>query len=257
MLRPTLCGALLALGLHATAHAQAPAAAPAAPATHETTPAGPTAAHDATPAASATATHPAAAPSDASHQLGAPRVAPARTPAGEPPCPEPEPVFDPSTPRLELQVGGGYAGFFSTFRQSSDGLMAPGAHPDGAYFGPLFRGELAFALGGLSLSAIYTHISSEHDGSAHPLDWSLVSGELGVQCACRGSFYVWSFGLEVGWNLASPALFASIEHRSLFYVWEELFLGFDVDLATFVGLTFGGPSGGGALGSVFIGYSLD
>ena len=75
----------------------------------------------------------------------------------------------------------------------------------------------------------------------------------------RGSFYVWSFGIELGGDVIGgprTTLFASIEHRSMFYIVEGLFVGFDVDIATFVGLTFGGPSGGGILGSIFLGYSL-
>lgn len=169
------------------------------------------------------------------------------------------PVFDPSTPRFEIQVGGGYSALFHTWRQTSDNFMNPGRHADGLYHGPLIRGELAFALGGLSLSAIYTHLFLTHDGTNDAVQMGLLSGEIGVQCACRGSTYVWSFGVEGGADLLngpSTTVFLSIEHRSMFYVWEGLFVGFDVDFATFIGLTSQGASGGGILGSVFLGYSL-
>jgi hypothetical protein len=156
-------------------------------------------------------------------------------------------------------VGGGYSALFHTWRQTSDNFMNPGRHADGLYHGPLFRGELAFALGGLSLSAIYTHLFLSHDGTNDPVQMGLLSGEIGVQCACRGSTYVWSFGVEGGADLLngpSTTIFLSIEHRSMFYVWEGLFVGFDIDFATFIGLTSQGASGGGILGSVFLGYSL-
>jgi|GEM_PF-5181323 hypothetical protein len=174
-------------------------------------------------------------------------------------CADEAPVFDPSTPRLELQVSGGYAAFFHTWRQTSDSFMAPGAHADGLYYGPVFRGEVAFAMGSLSLAAIYTHTWLAHDGTADPVQFGFLSGELGLQCACRGSTYVWSFGLEVGADLANAGrttVFVSIEHRSMFYVWEGLFLGFDVDFATFIGLTSGGASGGGIIGNLLVGYSF-
>ncbi len=170
-----------------------------------------------------------------------------------------EPVFDPSTPRLELQVGGGYAALFHTWRQTADNFMAAGRHADGLYHGPLFRGEVAFAFGGISLSAIYTHLFLTHDGMPDNVQLGLVSGEVGVQCACRGSQYVWSFGVEVGGDVLngpSTTIFLSIEHRSMFYVYEGLFLGFDIDFATFIGLTSNGASGGGILGSLFLGYSI-
>jgi hypothetical protein len=168
------------------------------------------------------------------------------------------PVFDPSTPRFELQVGAGYSALFHTWRQSGNGFSDMGiAHRDGLYHGPLFRGELAFAFGGVSVSAIYTHLWLSHDGAPDNVELGLLSGEVGVQCACRGNIYVWSFGIEIGGNLIGPGtVFASIEHRSMFYVWEGLFVGFDVDVATFIGMTFGGPSGGGILGSLFLGYSI-
>ena len=109
----------------------------------------------------------------------------------------------------------------------------------------------------MSVSAIYTHLWLSHDGQPANVELGLLSGEVGVQCACRGSFYVWSFGIEIGGNLIGPGtVFLSIEHRSMFYVWEGLFLGFDVDVATFIGMTMGGPSGGGILGSLFVGYSF-
>lgn len=174
-------------------------------------------------------------------------------------CADDPPVFDPSTPRLELQVSGGYAAFFHTWRQTNDSFMAPGAHADGLYHGPVFRGEVAFAMGSLSLAAIYTHTWLTHDGTADPVQFGFLSGELGLQCACRGSGYVWSFGLEVGAdvvNAGRTTVFVSIEHRSMFYVWEGLFLGFDVDFATFIGLTSGGASGGGIIGNLFLGYSF-
>jgi hypothetical protein len=166
------------------------------------------------------------------------------------------PAFDPSSPRLDLSVGGGYAAYFVTWRQVSDGFMNPGAHPDGGYFGPLVRGEIELGLGAFSLSLNYTHIFSQHDGSPTNYEWALLSGEIGLQCACSGSHYVWGFGLEVGGDLNSSTVFAGIEHRSQFFVWEGLFLGFDFDLAVLVGLTSGGASGGGFEGSIFVGYSL-
>jgi len=174
-------------------------------------------------------------------------------------CAEDTPVFDPSTPRLELQLSGGYAAFFHTWRQTNDSFMAPGAHVDGLYHGPVLRGEVAFAMGSLSLAAIYTHTWLTHDGTADPVQFGFLSGELGLQCACRGSSYVWSFGLEVGADLVNAGrttVFVSIEHRSMFYVWEGFFLGFDVDFATFIGLTSGGASGGGIIGNLFLGYSF-
>lgn len=185
-------------------------------------------------------------------------AAPAAASPAEERCDD-APVFDPSTPRFEVQVGGGYSALFHTWRQTSDNFMNPGRHADGLYHGPLIRGELAFALGGLSLSAIYTHLFLTHDGTNDTVQMGLLSGEIGVQCACRGSTYVWSFGVEGGADLLngpSTTVFLSIEHRSMFYVWEGLFVGFDVDFATFIGLTSQGASGGGILGSIFLGYSL-
>jgi hypothetical protein len=136
--------------------------------------------------------------------------------------------------------------------------MAPGAHQDGGYFGPLMRGEIELGLGSFSLSVNYTHIFSSHDGGSTPenVDWALLSGEIGLQCACTGATYVWGFGLEVGGDLNSNTIFAGIEHRSQWFVWEGLFLGFDFDLAVLVGLTSHGASGGGFEGSVFLGYSI-
>ena len=56
----------------------------------------------------------------------------------EAPCTD-APTFDPSTPRFELQFGGGYSALFHTWRQSSDFNVA-GRHIDGLYHGPLIRG---------------------------------------------------------------------------------------------------------------------
>lgn len=185
---------------------------------------------------------------------------PASTPAGavddeESHCSAP-PAFDPSSPRLDLSVGGGYAAYFVTWRQVADSFMGPGAHVDGLYHGPLVRGEAEIGLGAISLSVNYTHIFSQHDGTAASVDWALLSGELGLQCACSGSSYVWGFGLEVGWDLNNNTVFAGIEHRSQWFVWEGLFLGFDFDVAVLVGLTSHGASGGGFEGSIFLGYSI-
>lgn len=166
------------------------------------------------------------------------------------------PAFDPSSPRLDLSVGGGYAAYFVTWRQVADSFNAPGAHVDGLYHGPLVRGEVELGLGAFSLSVNYTHIFSQHDGTAAAVDWALLSGELGLQCACTGSSYVWGFGLEVGWDLNNNTVFAGIEHRSQWFVWEGLFLGFDFDVAVLVGLTSHGASGGGFEGSIFLGYSI-
>lgn len=164
-------------------------------------------------------------------------------------------VFDPSSPRLELSIGGGYAAYFVTWRQAAN-LDVPGRFADGLYHGPLVRAEVAFSLGAISLSALYTHVFSSHDGGGPGREWQFLSGELGLQCACQGSIYVWNFGLEIGWDLNNSTLLAGIEHRSLFYLWEGLFIGFDFDVGVLVGITSNGASGGGFEGSLFIGYSI-
>ncbi len=244
--------------LHLTPLVVLSALALAHPARAQTSEPGPSAGEDAaprggTPGGVVTDGSALASPSPGGETAAIARDAP------EEDCAEQAPVFDPSTPRVELQLSGGYAAFFHTWRQTNDSFMAPGAHVDGLYHGPVFRGEVAFAMGSLSLAAIYTHTWLTHDGTADPVQFGLLSGELGLQCACRGSSYVWSFGLEVGADLVNTGrttVFVSIEHRSMFYVWEELFLGFDVDFATFIGLTSGGASGGGIIGNLFLGYSF-
>lgn len=225
-----------------------------------------------TTASSGSGTASAHASSEGAAGTASPAGHPHSPPAGagvgeepEPPCTD-APTFDPSTPRFELQAGGGGGVFFLTWRQSSDSFMAQpmDAPAEGLYSGGLFRGEVAFAFGGVSLSAIYTHLFLNRDGGAPAglrgsSELGLVSGEIGVQCACRGSVYVWSFGIEIGGDVINgprSTIFASIEHRSMFYLWEGLFVGFDVDIATFIGMSMGGPSGGGILGSVFLGYSF-
>lgn len=57
-------------------------------------------------------------------------------------------------------------------------------------------------------------------------------------------------------NGPSQTIFLSSEHRSMFYVFEGLFLGFDIDFATFIGLTSNGARGGGMPGSRFLGYPI-
>jgi hypothetical protein len=164
--------------------------------------------------------------------------------------------FNPSTPRFSLSAGGGYGGLFVTWRQVGDAFMNPGAHPDGGYSGPVARAQAALTLGYFVLAVNYTNIFTQHDGTSANVDWSLLSGELGLQCACMGSIYVWGFGLELGGDLNSNTLFAGIQHRSQFFVWEGLFLGVDLGAMMLFGLTNNGASGGGAQGSLLIGYSL-
>ncbi len=169
---------------------------------------------------------------------------------------EQAPVFDPGSPRFELSAGGGYSLLVVTFRTANFTMDDPRMRPDGLYQGGLVRGEAAFALGSLSLSVLYTHIFSTHDGTGQSREWGILSGEIGLQCACQGSVYVWSFGVEGGYDILNEAVLAGIEHRSLFYLYEGLFLGFDFDVAILVGLPFGGPSGGGFETSLFLGYAF-
>lgn len=195
-------------------------------------------------------------------------------PAAEGGCTHQEaPVFDPSSPRLEIDVGGGYAAYFVTWRSIS-AIMDSGRHTDGLWHGPFFRGEVSFALGSLSISAVYTHVFTTLDGAPDAsinmrpggartaLEFQWLSFEIGLQCACHDSTYVWSFGVEGGYDLANGSMLFGLEHRSLFYVWEGLFLGFDFNIGVLIGFPFqdasmrAGPSGGGFEGSLFIGYAI-
>jgi hypothetical protein len=165
------------------------------------------------------------------------------------------PVFDASKPNLELQAGGGYSAFLLTWRQQ-DAFDVEGRFPDGAYLGPVLRAELAFGLGAINLAAVYTHVFAQHDGTGTRRDFQILSGEIGLQCTCVNRSYVWSFSGELGWDLNNDTLVGGIEHRSQFYVWQGLFLGFDIDVFLLYGLTTEGASGGGILGTLFLGYAI-
>lgn len=234
------------------------------------------------PSAQPPSAEPAPAPATSPEPALAPEPAsapPSRAPRREHPAtPTPDeaegcthqqaPVFDPGSPRLELSAGGGYAAYFVTWRSISD-FMTEGREADGLWQGGFFRGEVAFALGSLSLSAVYTHAFVDHDGPVDTangqhssLGFQLLTAEIGLQCACHDSTYVWSFAVEGGYEIANGSMMIGLEHRSLWYLWEGLFIGFDFDIGILIGFPFTdssgrpGPSGGGFETSLFLGYAL-
>jgi hypothetical protein len=166
--------------------------------------------------------------------------------------------YDASSPHLDLSVGGGYGAYFVTWTQASDvaNLGPPAGRPaDGLYQGPLVRAEVELGLGMFTLSVGYTHFFSRHDdGSTR--EWGWLTGGLGLQCACMGNIYVWSFGLDAGWDVLNHSVIAGIQHRSQFFVWQGLFVAVDLEVSLLVGLMSQGASGGGFDGALVVGYSI-
>jgi hypothetical protein len=166
--------------------------------------------------------------------------------------------YDASSPHVDISAGGGYGAYFVTWVQANDvlTLTPPNDRPaDGLYQGPTFHGEVELGIGMVTLSVAYTHLFSHHDSGASR-EWGFLTGGVGLQCACMGSVYVWSFGLDAGWEVINHSVVVGAQHRSQFFVWRGLFIGVDLGVSLLVGLTSQGASGGGFDGSLVLGYSL-